>query len=85
MEHIMIFKLLVIALLISILYTLGSALFALARGGGSSDDRMVKALTFRVSLSLGLFILLMIGYATGLITPNTTLPSEKTEVLQSNR
>ncbi|QBQ53726.1 twin transmembrane helix small protein [Nitrosococcus wardiae] len=81
----MIFKLLVIALLISILYALGSALFALIRSGGSSDDRMVKALTFRIALSLGLFILLMLGYATGLITPNTIVPAEKMEEIQSSQ
>lgn len=75
----MLFKLLVIALLLSILYALGSALFALVRSGGSSDNRMVKALTFRIALSLGLFILLMLGYAAGLITPNTMPPPEKTE------
>lgn len=81
----MIFKLLVIALLISTLYALGSALFALLRSD-SDSDRMVRALTWRISLSLGIFILLMIGYATGLITPHTTIPaSKKAEVLQSDR
>lgn len=79
----MIFKLLVIVFFISILYTLGSALFALARGGDSSDTRMVKALTFRVGLSLGLFFLLLLAYAAGLITPNTALGPEKTEVQSS--
>ncbi len=76
----MAFKLLVIAFLIAIVYTLGTALFALARGGSNSDERMVKALTLRVVLSIGLFILLMLAYATGLITPNTMLPSEKMEI-----
>ncbi|ADE13286.1 conserved hypothetical protein [Nitrosococcus halophilus Nc 4] len=81
----MIFKLIVIALLISILYALGSALFALVRSGGTSDDRMVKALTFRIALSLGLFILLMLGYATGLITPNTMVSAEKMEMQSSQQ
>jgi hypothetical protein len=81
----MIFKLLVIALLISTLYALGSALFSLLRGNDGDSERMVKALTWRIGLSLGIFILLMIGYATGLITPHMTMsPSGKTEVLQSN-
>jgi hypothetical protein len=86
MEQIMIFKLLVIALLLSILYALGSALFALLQSGGNSD-RMVKALTVRISLSLGLFILLMLGYATGLITPHsvTPPPPEKTEIRSSQQ
>lgn len=77
----MIFKLLVIVFFISIFYTLGSALFALARGGDSSDNRMVKALTYRVALSLGLFILLMLAYAAGLVAPNpVALTSEKAKV-----
>lgn len=81
MERIMIFKLLIIAFFIFVLYTLGTALFALARSSGHSDVRMVKALTYRVALSLGLFILLMLGYATGIITPNTAIPAPaKTEV-----
>jgi len=79
----MIFKLLVIALLLSILYALGSALFALVQNDRNSD-RMVKALTVRISLSLGLFILLMLGYATGLITPHPVMPPEQTEI-QSNQ
>jgi hypothetical protein len=87
MEHIMIFKLIVIALLISTLYALGSALFSLLRRGDGDSERMVKALTWRIGLSLGIFILLMIGYATGLITPHTTTmpPSGKAEVLQSDQ
>jgi cytochrome bd-type quinol oxidase subunit 2 len=74
----MIFKLLVIALLLSILYALGSALFALLKSNGNSE-RMVRALTVRISLSLGLFILLMVGYATGLITPHSATPPSSPE------
>lgn len=78
----MIFKLLVIALLIITIYTLGSALFALVRGDAGDSDRMIRALTWRIGLSLGIFILLMIGYATGLITPHaTTPPIEKARIV----
>lgn len=77
----MIFKLLIVIFFISILYTLGSALLSLARGGSDSDERMVKSLTLRVVLSIGLFILLMLAYAAGLIKPsNPMLSSEKTEM-----
>jgi ABC-type multidrug transport system permease subunit len=38
------------------------------------SHRAVKALTVRIALSVGLFILLMIAYATGLITPHGIYP-----------
>lgn len=81
----MIFKLLIIAFLISTIYALGSALLSMLRRNEDDSDRMVKALTWRISLSIGIFILLMIGYATGLITPNTKMfNSEKVTTTQSN-
>jgi hypothetical protein len=51
--------------------SLGSALWFLVRDKGNSE-RMVKALTVRISLSIGLFLLLMAGYYFGLI-PKTGL------------
>ena len=62
-------KLFVVAVLIAIIASLASAFFHLLRDKGESDQT-VKALTLRVALSIGLFILLMIGWATGLITPH---------------
>jgi hypothetical protein len=35
------------------------------------SNRTVKALTVRISLSIILLIFIMLGYLTGLITPNT--------------
>jgi Na+-driven multidrug efflux pump len=61
---------LVIAVLILIIASLGSALRFMLRGNGG--ERMVKALTVRVALSVGLFLLLMLGYFLGLI-PQTGL------------
>ena len=65
----MLFKLLVVILLLFIVSSLFSGLYFLMKDSGSSD-RVVKALTVRIGLSIGLFIFLMIGYATGLITPH---------------
>jgi hypothetical protein len=59
-------KLVVVAFLVLILASLGSALYYLVTDKGGST-RTVKALTVRVSLSLGLFLLLMAGYYFGLI------------------
>jgi hypothetical protein len=64
-------KILVIAMLALIVGSLGSALWFLIRDKGNSE-RTVKALTVRISLSIGLFLLLMAAYYFGLI-PKTGL------------
>jgi hypothetical protein len=62
-------KIVVIAFLVFILASLGSALYYLIRDKGQSE-RTVKALTVRIGLSIALFLLLMLGYATGFISPH---------------
>jgi hypothetical protein len=62
-------KILVILILFTIIGSLFSGLFFLIRDKGASD-RTVRALTVRISLSVLLFVLLMIGYATGLLQPH---------------
>ncbi len=61
-------RIIVIAGLLIIVLSLASALIYLVKDKGGSD-RTVKALTWRIGLSLGLFLLLMVGAYTGLITP----------------
>ena len=51
-----------------VLVSLSSALVAMARGDQS--DRMVKSLTWRIGLSVLIFVLLMIGHKLGFITPH---------------
>ncbi len=62
-------KILIIIALFAIVFSLGSALFHLSRGKGD-PQKMVRALTIRIGLSVALFILLMIAWANGLITPH---------------
>jgi hypothetical protein len=62
-------KILIIVILFGIVGSLGSALFHLSSGKGDSK-KMARALTIRVGLSLILFILLMIAWYNGLITPH---------------
>ena len=64
-------RILVIVMLVLIVGSLGSALWFLVRDKGTTE-RTVKALTVRISLSIGLFLLLMAGYYFGLI-PKTGL------------
>jgi len=67
----MLIKVIIVVLLLLILYSLGSALYYLVfeRRGNPTD--VVKALTWRIGLSLALFILLFIAYAFGWITPHS--------------
>lgn len=62
----MLTKLIVIALLILILVSLFSALALLFRKDGGSSS-LVRALTVRVTLSVSLFALLLLGFYFGLI------------------
>jgi hypothetical protein len=64
---------LVVLLLLVIVGSLGSALFYLLKDR-SRSPRTVKALTFRIGLSIGLFILLLLGYAAGLLQPHGLRP-----------
>ena len=56
----------VIAVLLVIVASLGSALFYMVTDRGNSR-RMVRALAIRVGLSLALFLFLMGGYYFGLL------------------
>lgn len=62
-------RLLVVAALIAIVASLGTALFHLSSGRGDSR-KLVRALATRVALSIVLFILLILAWRSGLITPH---------------
>lgn len=64
-------RLFILFFLAVILYCLGSALFYLVRERSEKDARgVVRALSWRIGLSLGLFFLLLIFYALGWIHPH---------------
>jgi hypothetical protein len=69
----MITKVIIVLFLFAIIGSLFSGLFFLMKDKGASE-RTVKALTVRVSLSVLLFILLMIGFATGVLQPHGAIP-----------
>jgi glycerol uptake facilitator-like aquaporin len=60
-------KVAILLLLLFIIVSLFSALFYLGKDKGS-NNRTAKALTLRIGLSIFLFIMLMVGYYTGLIS-----------------
>ena len=66
----MIIKSFVILAFLLIIVSLGSALFHIVKNKGQEQsEKTAKALTFRIGLSLALFILVFVAYATGLIKP----------------
>jgi hypothetical protein len=65
----MLAKLIIVLFLVVIIYSLGSALYFLV-WEKSDSTRMVKALSWRIGLSLLLFFLLFVAYAFGWITPH---------------
>ena len=63
-------KIISIIAFIIIIFSLGSALFHLVkRKDQEQSEKTVKALTVRIGLSLVLFIMIFIAYATGMIKP----------------
>ena len=69
----MLAKLLVVAIFIGVLASLGSGLFFLVRDKGQSE-RTVRALTIRVAISIGLLCLLVLLWWLGLIQPHGIRP-----------
>lgn len=66
----MVIKILIIVFLLTILYSLGSALIFLVKDHGEGD-RTVKRLSWRIGLSLVLFLFLWFAYQMGWIEPNS--------------
>lgn len=62
-------RLFIIAVLIAIIASLGSALVQLSRGKGDSQ-KMLRALTWRIGLSVALFLLLLVAWKMGFIQPH---------------
>lgn len=63
-------KVIILIFFFFIFFSLGSALYFLVKDRGSSV-RIVKALTWRIVLSLILFMLLFVAFAIGWITPHS--------------
>ncbi len=70
----MVFKYLVIAMLLLILISLGKALFHLTSSKAEDGAKMVKALAWRIGLSVLLFVLLIVAYYSGWIDPQHVVP-----------
>lgn len=62
-------EILVVITLVAIIASLGHALFSMS-AGPTDSKAMVRALTIRITLSVALFAMLMIGWYTGHIQPH---------------
>jgi Protein of unknown function (DUF2909) len=69
-----VFKILVVIMLALILISLGKALFHLTRPTPDDGPKMVKALAWRIGLSVGLFLLLLVAYYSGWFHPSHVVP-----------
>jgi hypothetical protein len=63
-------RFLILAGLLAIVLSLGSALVHLVRNKGESSRKMARALTIRVGLSILLFVLLLVAWRLGWIQPH---------------
>lgn len=66
-------KIVIIAFLIAITISLGSGLFFLMRDK-SGETRTVRALTWRIALSLALIIFLVVAWLAGWLHPHGIQP-----------
>lgn len=62
-------KLIIIAVLVVIVWNLGAGLYYMMVDKGTTD-RTVRALSWRVGLSVGLILLVALGIWTGVIKPH---------------
>jgi succinate dehydrogenase/fumarate reductase cytochrome b subunit len=65
----MLIKILIVLFLIVIVYNLFAGLFYMMTDKGKTD-RTVKALTWRIGLSVFLILLVIVGILTGIIQPH---------------
>tara|TARA_B100000609_G_C17073762_1_gene360507 strand:+ start:163 stop:405 length:243 start_codon:yes stop_codon:yes gene_type:complete len=76
-------KIIIVVVFIGIIISLASGLFFLVKDKGGDSKKMVRALTFRISLSLGLFIFLLVLMGLGVIKPHGLYPENATTELKS--
>ncbi|TVT48383.1 MAG: twin transmembrane helix small protein [Sedimenticola thiotaurini] len=64
-------KLPVVLVLIFIVFSLFQGMYYLSKDDGENDrTRVVRALTIRIVLSFVLFVMLILGYLTGILQPH---------------
>lgn len=67
-------KLFILAVLLVIVASLGSAVVYLVRGHEQDRRKMARALTVRIGLSIGLLLFVILAAQLGWITPHGLVP-----------
>ncbi len=73
-------KLFILAMLLVIVASLGSALVHLLRGDEASRVKLAKALTVRISLSIALLLFIIVAGQLGWLKPGGFMPPPSTSV-----
>ena len=68
------FKYLIVAMLALVVISLAKALFHLTSARPQDGAKLVKALAWRIGLSVALFVLLLVAYYSGWIDPHRVVP-----------
>ncbi|MDQ2993822.1 MAG: twin transmembrane helix small protein [Pseudomonadota bacterium] len=66
-------KYIIYILMLVVLYCLGSASYYMLKS--QDAEKMAKALTWRIGLSLLIFVLLFVGFAMGWLVPHQLIPN----------
>ncbi len=74
-------KLFIILMLAGAVAALASAALAMLRPNGD-NRQMARALTWRIALSVTLFVILLGGFASGVLTPRATLTAAPVTQIQ---
>jgi len=69
-------KAVILALLFGIIVSLGSGLFFLVKDKEGGSKRMVNSLTVRISLSVALFVMILVAYQLGILQPHSAIPTQ---------
>jgi hypothetical protein len=67
-------KIVIIAVLLGILASLGAALVFMVKDRGQPTGRTARALTLRIGISVALFLLLFVLWWAGIIAPHGVTP-----------
>lgn len=63
----------ILALFLIVFYALGSALWYLLKPNRKDSKKMAQALTWRITLCVIIFLLLLLGYSQGWLHPHALL------------
>jgi len=66
----MFMKILIVVFLIVILYCLGSGVYYLSKAGRANEINLAKSLTWRIGLSILLFLFIIFSYFMGWLHPH---------------